>query len=381
MSKTLYRKILLPLMEKMRHTHGHKYLEELEKTQWYADSELRAMQEETLRELVRHAYEKSTFYRRIFDERKMKPGDVKRVEDLQKLPIITKKDLCKNFGDVVSDDMGERVYRRVSTGGSTGEPLAYLLENSAISMAWACNWRAWRCAGWDFGDRMATLAGASLFISRAEDLTGKLKKWAYFRFLQRNQPLSAFDMSDHTMRVYAAKINKHKSRFLRGYASALSELARWCSIDRSGIHFEGVFSTAEYLFAEQRSIIEETFNCKVFDHYGANDGGGIAHECERHEGLHWASENAILEIVDDEGNPFVFGKIKVGDCYIVAQASHQLKLGEKLDELVLVVLDNIIEEFTKIINRDTKTVSENHKVPLKKRLINKIISIVKKRKP
>jgi len=295
-------------MEKIRRTHGRIYLEELEKSQWYTDMELRALQEEKLLALISHAYDKSAFYRRIFDERKIKPGDVKRIENLQQLPIITKKELCKYFGDVVSDDMGDRVYRKVSTGGSTGEPLPYLLENSAISMAWACNWRAWRWAGWDFGDKMATLAGASLFISRVEDWTGRLKKWAYLKFLQRNQPLSAFDMSNNTIKEYAVKIQKNRPEYLRGYASALTEFARWCSINKSSIHFKGIFSTAESLFAEQRSILERTFNCRVFDHYGANDGGGIAHECERHEGLHWASENSILEIVDDEGSPLPPGE-------------------------------------------------------------------------
>ena len=47
----------------------------------------------------------------------------------------------------------------------------------------------------------------------------------------------------------------------------------------------------------------------------------------------------INRLVDDEGNPFVFAKIKVHDGYIVASARDQWELGERLDEMVLLVLD------------------------------------------
>jgi len=56
----------------------------------------------------------------------------------------------------------------------------------------------------------------------------------------------------------------------------------------------------------------------------------------------------IKRIVDDEGNPFVFGKIKVNDYYIVSSAKDQWELGEKLDEMVLMVLDYGIDKNTGI---------------------------------
>lgn len=63
----------------------------------------------------------------------------------------------------------------------------------------------------------------------------------------------------------------------------------------------------------------------------------------------------IRRETDTMGNPVVYGKIKVNDCYIYAMASDQWELGEKLDELVLLVLNanlhQIAEESIEIIRR------------------------------
>lgn len=47
---------------------------------------------------------------------------------------------------------------------------------------------------------------------------------------------------------------------------------------------------------------------------------------------------------DDNENPVVFGKIDVNDCEITATAQDQWKLGEKLDDLVLMILDHDLHE-------------------------------------
>ena len=58
---------------------------------------------------------------------------------------------------------------------------------------------------------------------------------------------------------------------------------------------------------------------------------------------------------DTNGHPFAFGKIKVNDVIICASASDQWKLGEKLDEMVLLILDYDLHNIssTKIRNSST----------------------------
>ena len=64
---------------------------------------------------------------------------------------------------------------------------------------------------------------------------------------------------------------------------------------------QAVFTTAEMLLPHQRKIMEEAFQCKLFDTYGCGDGMGHATECEVHGELHVCEECSILQIVDENG--------------------------------------------------------------------------------
>jgi phenylacetate-CoA ligase len=63
--------------------------------------------------------------------------------------------------------------------------------------------------------------------------------------------------------------------------------------------FDGVFTTAETLLQPMRQVIEETFQCSVFNRYGTLELGGIACECEVHGGMHISVENNFIEILHD----------------------------------------------------------------------------------
>jgi phenylacetate-CoA ligase len=71
----------------------------LTKAEWFSESELIAYQDERLRATVKHAYETVPFYRRRFDERKLKPSDIRGQADLPKLPLLTRDDVRSHFDD------------------------------------------------------------------------------------------------------------------------------------------------------------------------------------------------------------------------------------------------------------------------------------------
>ena len=58
-----------------------------------------------------------------------------------------------------------------------------------------------------------------------------------------------------------------------------------------------------------------------------------------HKGFDRCFHGTIKREIDDDGNPYVLGDIKVNDGYIIARANDQWELGDKLDQLVLLVLD------------------------------------------
>ena len=301
-------KIRFKLMEKLRGTRGLHFLEEFERTQWWPRERLWEWQDERLRRLVKHTVENVPFYQEYFREKGLKPGDIRGRKDLYKLPVVDKEIISKDYSRFMADNCSNFRPRRNSTAGTTGTPFHYSLDKDAWSVGWACNWRGWGWGKYRIGDKIALLAGTSLFVGNLERGLKKIKTWFYYNLLQNAVPLSAFDITDDRLFQYVGILRKERPLFLRCYAQAGFALAAFCRDNNiEDVSFKAVFSTAEQLFPSQKELIEEQFNCPVFDDYGCYDGNLKAMECEKHDGYHMAMETAIFEFVK-EGNPVSEGE-------------------------------------------------------------------------
>jgi len=286
-----------PLGDAVLHTNVTKYLASLEKSQWWSLDRLVELQNQKLRSLIDHAYNKVPYYRRVFDEGGLSVRDIQTIDDLPKLPILTKDLIRQNFTDLMAQDYQKWRPFLDSSSGSTGEPLRYYTTMDALSMGWAGAFRSWSWAGYRLGDKRVTLAGSALVPSKRPSVPQRL------RFLaERNMPLSAVHMTQDTMAFYTERVERYRPKFIRGYASALGLFAEY--LKERGICLQGVkavFPTAEMLLPNHRRTIETQFACQVLDQYGSNDGGPQALECVTHDGYHITAERAILEFVDSDG--------------------------------------------------------------------------------
>lgn len=93
------------------------------KSRSWSFAELRAYQDERLCDLIETAYEHVPFYRRRFDELKLRPSDVRTVDDLPKLPMLTKQDIRTAGNDMVADNYPRSRAIIAPTSASTGFPL------------------------------------------------------------------------------------------------------------------------------------------------------------------------------------------------------------------------------------------------------------------
>ena len=310
MYSLVFKLLLLPIVEWKYGMSIRKQLRELEETQWWPIAELQELQNERLRRLIKHAYENVPYYQTIFRQQGLTLGDIQYASDLPKLPILTKQKLRESFGKMLSSDFAQRKQKLNRTGGSTGEPLRFYIDWESWSMSWACIYLGWRFAGYRFGDRMATLGGASLFPDKDMSFKSRLRL-----FLERNLLLSATHMSDDIMGHYYNLLEKHQPRFLRGYPSAIYILADYMKQNRlAPIDLDAVFTTAEVILPNHRELIEEVLNCPVFDGYGCGDGGGSAIECPAHEGHRIPVQRVVMEFVNDEGQPVDYGQLGKIQC-------------------------------------------------------------------
>jgi phenylacetate-CoA ligase len=279
----------------------------LVENQWRPYEELKKEQEKQLREMVNFAYAKVPYYRKLFDSLKLRPDDIARVEDLEKLPILTKDIIKSNWEDFKPVNLNKMKYYERATGGSTGTPLKYRLSKFDRFLSGAILYRAWGYGGYDLGDKMVFLGGGSLDVGKTSYLGRKAHE------VSRNiRKLSSFDMGEKEMGDYVNIINSFKPKFMYGYASSIYFFAQW--IEQHGINIYqpvAIFNTAEKLYPFMREKIAKVFNCGVYDGYGLNDGGISANECSEHLGLHIDTERGILEVVDEEGTKLQKGEGRI----------------------------------------------------------------------
>lgn len=298
MYSTVLKTFIMPVLDLQARTTHLKCLQFLEKSQWLPQAQLRELQNRRLRVLLKHAYETVPFYRQLFRNVGLKPEDIRDVRELVKLPRLTKEEIRKNKKDLVSRRIPKSKLIPFATGGSTGVPLKFFKDKRTTSWANAATSRSYRWAGLDIGDKYLILWGSPFDLS----ISKEVRSFLYER-LMRYRILSSSPMSERSMAGYVEMIRRYKPKALKGYESVLVLFARY--LNEHGIknlNLHSVISTAETLFPDERRLMEEQFNCEVYNTYGSREIALMAGECKEHRGLHVSVETVALEFVKENEN-------------------------------------------------------------------------------
>ena len=280
------------------------YYEILGRSQWLDSDALEELQGAKLRKLVTHAYWHVPYYRRVMDELGIEPGDIRRVQDLRELPLLSKDVVRQRFySDLMSDHHDKKAVLRVSTSGSTGEPLSCWVDRRQLELRWAATLRGLEWAGYRFGDCSVRLWHQNIGMDRTQVWKEKLDSW-----LCRRKLVPAFEFDPERVRAMEDVIRRHRPRLVEGYAESFHYLAR-SSLDPDlrGLGIRGLVSSAQTLDAGSRKTIEEAFGAKVFDKYGSREFSGIAYECDAGR-RHVVAESYVVEILV-EGRPAEPGEL------------------------------------------------------------------------
>jgi phenylacetate-CoA ligase len=273
----------------------------LAKSEWYSPGELRALQDERLRAIVAHAFAHVPYYRRVFDERRLRPDDIRTAADLPKLPLLTRHDIKRHFRELCSTAVPEKKLKTGHTSGTTGTPLTVAYDADTIWMTYAVFDRHYRWAGCQFGS-----AGDRVAVARGNVIVPLSQRQPpYWRFNRRQHQmlLSSFHLSRANLPAYFEAMASFQPRVIDGYPSTLYLLAKF--LEREGRTFpvKAAITSSETLYDFQRQVIEERFQCRVFDYYALAERVAFSHECDRHEGHHLAMEYGLVEFVDGNGAP------------------------------------------------------------------------------
>ena len=291
----IYRAI--PLFVRYGNTYL-KYAKFLEKSQWWSKERLEEYQWRKLEDILKHAYENVPYYRKIFDERGIKPNDIKNFDDFKKLPFLTKEIVRDNFKYLIAKNYPKSKLLYVTTGGSTGTPLGLYYEKG-VSRAKELAFITvlWNRVGYKIGDKLAVLRG---------NVVRSAKKNIFWEYepIKNRLILSSYHMTDKNLPLYIEQIRKFKPKFLHVYPSVLTILAKFMKRNKikpfSSI--KAILASSENIYPWQIKLFKEVFQCKVFFFYGLTEMVALAGICEKSYDYHIFPEYSYVELIGKDGN-------------------------------------------------------------------------------
>jgi len=296
---------MMPIHHWMITRKAGYYYGVLDRSQWLPSEAITRLQEAKLRRLVSHAYRHVPYYREAMDRAGLGPEDIRTIEDLRRMPLLHKDDVRDNlYFDLMSDTHRKKDVYRISTSGSTGQPLVVWVDRHQLEFRWAATYRSQEWTGYRFGDRTVRLWHQTIGMDRVQVLKERLDA-----LLSRRRFVPAFEMNTAGVRAMERLIRGFSPTLIDGYAESFHYLAR-LGLDPSlrEIGIRGIISSAQTLDATSRRAIELAFGTRVFDKYGSREFSGIAYECEHHTGHHVVAEGYIVEILVG-GRPALPGEL------------------------------------------------------------------------
>lgn len=275
---------------------------ELELTQTASASDLAELQNVRLRRLIAHAYDNVRYYRKRFDERGLKPADIRDSSDLYKLPVMTKHDIRDHFDELTATNVQRARVTIGRTGGTTGTPLRFLLDRKRVLFDHALIQRHWGWAGYGASDRVAILRGLTLV-----DPNEQTPPYWRHDYVSNRLYVSGFHLKATTIPEILRKLNEWRPAFLAGYPSSIFVVARYLKAQNARLPVRAVFTSSEVLTPIERQCIEDRFQCKVWDRYGTGERLVVSQQCEMGN-YHQNSEFGILHVDDDAAEPCSFNK-------------------------------------------------------------------------
>ena len=256
--------------------------------------EIKKLQSEKLVRQVRHVYDNVPYYRALMDEKGVTPDDIHGIEDLHKLPFLTKADLRDAYPYGLLAKPLKDCVRIQSTSGTTGRRVVAFYTQHDVDLWEDCCARAIVAAGGTEEDVCQVAYGYGLFTGgpglhggshKVGCLTLPMSSGNTERQLQFMTDLGATILC--CTPSYAAYLGESLTE--KGYTADTIPLKA------------GIFG-AEPWTEEMRRNIEKTLGIKAYDIYGLTEtsGPGVAFECSEQTGMHINEDHFLAEIIDPD---------------------------------------------------------------------------------
>jgi len=275
-------------------------------------SELAELQGRKLRSLAHHACRTVPFYHDAFAEHNVTPDQIKNVEQLRLLPILTRQDIQDNYPDRMlasGRSTDGTIIRR--TSGTTGRPLEIVWDNEYCDAIAALRMVIVQSLGLSLLDKTVEIQ----YYGPEETGLGAKPRGSRLRKI----------LAGPVMTSTLSTLRSKKTGFHRSILEVEKELSRFrpaainCRpsyLRRLGLHLdrEGkklqvrrILAGGEYLSSSVREELEGFFDSEVFNALGSQELGALGMECGEHSGIHLFSDYFAFEFLRD-GEPASAGE-------------------------------------------------------------------------
>lgn len=265
-------------------------------TQWWSHDQMLEYQIAKLKKLVAHCYANVPYYRNLMLTIGMLPEDVKDLTILRSFPILTKEQIKKHYADFTPLNESElKGIKTSQTGGTTGNILNKRNDSETRSSIWGSYKRFYDWMGVKPGDKELTYWGGHVI---KHGLKAKIEG-TLINLVRNSVSFDAYDTNPITLERVSNTLRSGKVKLIRSYPQALYSLAQRFKQQNQELCVRSIMTTSEPLMPEHRELFRDVFGADSFDQYGCGEIGGIAYECDAHQGLHVTEERVILETNDN----------------------------------------------------------------------------------
>ncbi|MBO5166005.1 MAG: phenylacetate--CoA ligase [Lachnospiraceae bacterium] len=255
--------------------------------------EMRVLQSARLVKTVERVYHNVPFYRKKMQELGLEPGDIKGIEDLQKLPFTTKNDLRDTYPFGLFAAPQSEIVRVHASSGTTGKATVVGYTRKDLDIWSECVARALTMAGVSRNDIIQVAYGYGLFTGGLGAHGGAEKLGAMV------VPMSTGNTKKLTtmMKDFGVTAIACTPSYLCHIAETLEE-----EDAIKDIKLKCAICGAEPWTENMRKQVEQKLHIHAHDIYGLSEvmGPGVACDCEYHKGLHVYEDHFLPEIIDPE---------------------------------------------------------------------------------
>jgi len=249
--------------------------------------DLKKIQFALLKNQITNAYKNSLFYKEIWDEGNFHPSQLISLNDMQRIPVISKKDFKRVHPKEITVKKDLSALHIHRTSGSTGIPLEIYFDHHDLMRKNFMWFRAYLMAG-------MKLTSRNLVMCDPVDIREHF--WFEKIGILRSDFINVFNDPNENFK----RIAKNNFNIMVGYPIDLRMISKIIIDNKIKVTPDIVFSSAELLDKDTRVLIEKAFNAPVCDFYGSTEGGCVAFQIPKSDFYYVPSDITYLEVKSGE---------------------------------------------------------------------------------